>query len=242
MKSLATKYSQDFRSNLSYFPVWQPGDPIYPGEIGYIEKGVFYSEGQITHLFSDLNFTVKKKAGTSSMSFHSDSGISVDGGVSGSFPLKAEGGVRVSFSRKGGSIFHAVNISLQYIKNLNTVAGTISKWYQKWPKGMVFVTHAEVAERYAVLISKSGGWEVDLKGDISALKALQIAHGSVALSSVKGAGYNRTGTGPVALRIYGFKSRDRKPHLLYSEKKVTKGSPFSEISPFDPGLDISIGK
>ena len=240
MKSLDKYYSKEFRHNLSYFPVWQPGDPIKPGEIGRIEHGVFFPEGPVTSLFSELSFNVKKKKATASMSFYSDSGISVSSGVTGSQPLKGGGSMRISFSCVGGTVFHADKLTLHYIENLNTLIRIIEGLREKWPKGLVIVTHVEIAERYAVLISKSKSWDVGLKGEISALDSLHIADASVSLATIKGAGYERTGTGPVALRIYGFKSKGTRPRLLSIEEKITAESPFNEISPFDPSFEISV--
>jgi hypothetical protein len=246
MKALATQYSKHFCRHLSYFPAWQPGDPISPGEIGRLKKGVFYPEGPLTSIFPDLDYKIEKKDGTASMAFYSDSGISVSGDLSGTHPVGVKGKVRISFTRTGGVVFHAQNMELRYIENLSPLLKEITDRRKEWPKGYVLVSHVESADRYVVLISSSASWEVGLSGKASALAALQIADASVSVATVKGAGYERSGRGPVALRIYGLKVLGKHPRLLSADEPIPDGlTPgelgFEEISPFDPALDLHPG-
>lgn len=243
MKALATWYSKDFCRHLSYFPAWQPGDPISPGEVGRLKKGVFYPEGPMTNIFPDLNYRIGKKGGTASMAFYSDSGVSVSGDVSGAHPAGVKGKIRISFARTGGVVFHAQKMELRYIENLSLLLKQITDRRKEWPKGYVWVSHVESAGRYAVLISSSACWEVNLSGKASALAALQIADASVSVATVQGAGYERSGEGPVALRIYGLKILGKRPRLLSTDEPIPEGlAPgelgFEEISPFDPALDL----
>jgi hypothetical protein len=239
MASLATQYSKKFRNKLSYFPVWEPGWPISPGSIGRLRHGVFSQEGQVTDVFKDLSYEIKDSTVAKSMSFYSDSGISISGGVSGSHLVQVNGTIRVSFSRANAVVFHATTLTLRYIDGLYRIISLIAKRRNEWPKGLVLVSHMEVAERYAVLISESGGWDLELRGEASALASLHIADASVSVTTVNGAGYHRSGTGPVTSRIYGFKTFDRQLRLLSAHEPINDGSPFDEISPFDPTLDIN---
>jgi hypothetical protein len=237
MSSIATGYSREFRKRISYFPVWQPGDPAKPGMIGRLEKGVFYAEGQLETLFPKAPIERAHVRGVPSQAFYTQSSISLSGQAAGSHPVGAKVNARVSFSKAGGIVYHGANLELDYIPELTPLLQFISQRRHEWPAGTVLVTHVESARQFRILISQSASWEVDLSGDAKAVDALQIADASVSVSTASGSGYQRAGGGPVSLRIYGFKVFGRRPRLLAAGEEVPDDAPFDEISPLDPALD-----
>jgi hypothetical protein len=237
MSSIASGYSREFRKKISYFPVWQPGDPVTPGMIGRLERGVFYAEGKLETLFPEAPIKRVHITGVPSQAFYTQSSISIAGHAAGSHPVGAKINARVSFSKAGGIVYHGANLELDYIKEMTPLFQFISQRRHQWPAGMVLVTHVESARQFRVLISESASWEVDLSGDANVVGTLQIADTSVSISAVSGSGYQRAGGGPVSLRIYGFKLFGRAPRLLAAGEEVPRDALFDEISPLDPSLD-----
>jgi len=238
MSSIATSYSKEFRKNISYFPVWQPGEPVRPGLIGRIQKGVFFSEGSLAALFPDAPISVSRAKGAPSQAFYTKSSISITSGAAGSHPAGPEAKTQLSFTGSGGIVFHAKDMDLHYIEELKPLFQLIVERRDRWPKGTVLVTHVESAQHFRVLISQSKSWEVELNGKAEALGALQIADASISVSRVKGSGYQRAGKGPVSLRLYGFKPLGRRPRLLTVGDEDLGDESFDEISPSDPVLDL----
>jgi hypothetical protein len=48
---LRVEYAANVRKHLGYFPVWQPGDSIVPGDIGELNHGIFIRQTSIADFF-----------------------------------------------------------------------------------------------------------------------------------------------------------------------------------------------
>jgi len=153
-------------------------------------------------------------------------------------PAKAS--LDVSFDREGGVIFHALDCVEDSIDDLHSVAGQVEKLRAKL-SDFVFVSHVESARRFAVLVSQGAGAALKLKGDTSAIEALNVADASVSIVESRGQLYQRHGDGPVLLRLYGFKwwSRKVQPQGMAGEGAGddAKEARLEELSPHDPIFD-----
>jgi len=253
MISIATRYSKEFRHRLSYFPVWPPGDPLLPGTIGLIKKGVFWPQGNLSKLLPDARFDVAKGPDLASQEFYTQSSVAVSAKVDGAHPLaSAKAKATIEFSGSGGIIFHADRLEVSYIDDLLTLLRRITQARQDWPGDAVLVTHVESAAQFRVLISQSKSWALDLEGAAEAVGALKLADASISIKTLRGTGYMRSGSGPVTIRLYGFKAFKNGPQLLsvdperprslFSKDTERDELPaFSEISPLDPGHDADLG-
>lgn len=206
--SISAQYSKEIRKNLSYFPSWEPGDTVSPGDVGELVKGVFIRQRTLRDIFPDLSLAIGREAQPNRMSFHSQNAISIEVKEAGSVPGldidAAKASAEITFSRAGAVIFHAANCSRRFIENLGETREHVEKHRGSWPEGYALVSHVEDAESFAVLISGSAGASVKLLGTLAALQQFQLAEGSVSITGARYIGYQRTGTGTVLLRLYGL--------------------------------------
>jgi hypothetical protein len=237
---VSEQYSKEIRKNLSYFPSWEPGDQVAPGDVGELIQGVFHRQTTLTRLFPELTVTVKRDAKPNVVMFQSDNAVSVRLQGGASVPGAVNGSVELDFSRAGAVVFHAVNCTRRYIDNLHETREFIvqkrKQDRQAWPSGYVLVSHVEEAERFAVLVSGAAGRSVTLTGQLDLLRQLKLAEGQVAV--VGSAGYHRISSGPILLRAYGFGWWGRlKPQGAGEVAPQGQEPDFQELSPRDPAHD-----
>lgn len=238
--SLNVQYSKELRKNLSFFPVWQPGDPVSPGDLGELVDGVFYRQTTLQQLFPGLRCKIAEDSSPQTMRFHSERSLVVQTAATGSIPGEVAGAVEASveitFEREGAVVFHAISTG-RYIENLHHVREQISERRTSWPRGYVLASHVEDASRFAVLVSSAAGASVQLRGEIQALRELSIADPSVSVVASRNLGYQTVGSGPVLLRLYGFRLLGRRPRLLSAGDDMTPEAEFAELSARDPAFD-----
>src|SRR4051794_33359388 len=106
---ISEQYSKEIRKNLSYFPSWEPGDQVAPGDVGELIKGVFHRQTTLQKLFPELTVTVKRDAQPNLTKFQSKDAISVRLQGGAFVPDAGTATVELAFSRAGAVVFHAVN-------------------------------------------------------------------------------------------------------------------------------------
>ena len=233
---IAEDYSKETRAQLQRIPVWEPGGKVRPGDFGRFKQGVFYRGGSLADIRPDIPLKVAKAAVSNDVFFTSSKGFATRTGLETPAVGVSEAHLRLIFSRVGSTIVHGSNTAKYRIDNLFTVLTAIPQG--PWDDRDALITEVESAERFAVLCSASKHWEVDVGGGADVLSALQIAQAGVMISSRAGAGYSKTGTGPLLLTAYankGILGKEWKP-LEADDEPVPLDRTFEEIGPSDPFL------
>lgn len=206
--SITKHYSSEVRGNLNMAPIWQPGAAIAPGDVGKIEGGVFVRYTSLWEAPFSIRFGTRRNKHSNQWRFHSTDVVKVEAGAklavppAGAAPISAS--IDVSFNREGGVVFHAIDSVEESIDDLLQVTQRLQKMRSKF-EDYVFVSHVEVAKRFTVLISQGAGASLKLKGETSAIEALNVADARVSIAESRGQIYQQRGDGPVLLRLYGFK-------------------------------------
>ncbi len=234
---LASLYSKQIRHNLNCFPVWEPGEEIGPGDVGILKEGVFQRETSLRKIFPDLAFKVVPNDNPHPSHFYSKDCQVADVTIDAAAQPHAKAMLRITFKKEGGVVFDASDCKALYIEDIYSVCKYLAENRSKWPPGMVLVSHIEKSPRFAVMISETKDAQVELSGEVAPLKEIRIADASVTVSSFRGLGYRRTGKGPVAARLYGFKWWRVRPRLLSADDRITEDADFAEISARDPSFD-----
>jgi hypothetical protein len=239
---ISDRYSAEVRKHLSYFPTWEPGDNVSPGDVGELIKGVFHRQTTLPDLFSTVALSIERDAKPNTTAFQSAKGVTIqtkgEGTTAGTGAVKADVSAQIVFSREGAVLYHALNSTRRYITNLLEVRQHIDRHRESWPKGHVLVSHVEDAERFAVFISSAAGESVNLTGNVNALEKFELADASLAVTAKSNVGYQRISSGPILLRLYGFgffggvKLLSREPSQARSAAEE-----FEELSARDPAHD-----
>ncbi|MBI5577459.1 MAG: hypothetical protein HY896_13995 [Deltaproteobacteria bacterium] len=236
--NLVKRYSREVRNELSYIPVWQPGDLVGPGDIGKIENNAFVRQGNISDVFPQLQILKRQNQQPNVMKFHSNQCTVVQLGAaapvaSGPSPGPAvDLDFQLSFGSEGAVVFHAVDVRTNEIENLLAVRKHIVDRSPEWPAGHLLVSHVEVAGRFVVLVSGASDASVRLKGDVSAIRNFDIANVGISILDSRNLGYQLEGAGPILLRLYGLN--------WWGTETVTQAMrdmpeiPMMEISPRGP--------
>jgi hypothetical protein len=241
--AISDGYSAEIRKNLSYFPAWEPGDKVSPGDVGELIKGVFHRQTTLRELFPALQLVIERDAKPNTTAFQSANAVTMQAKGEGSIPTTGAATAAVSaqilFSRAGAVVYHALNCTRRYIGNLLAVRGHIDRNRQGWPKGHVLVSHVEEAERFAVFISNGAGASVNLSGNADVLKEFKLADANVAVTSASNVGYQRISSGPILLRLYGFGFLGGVKLLSREEEVSSKAveEVLRELSARDPAND-----
>jgi hypothetical protein len=234
--TIQTQYASEIRRNLSYFPVWMPGEKISPGAVGTLTDGLFARETSLREIFPELSFKVIQDRTPHRRSFVSKDCVVGKMKVKGKLQTAVRASLDIEFNASGGVVFDAADCTSRYIDQVHTVCQYISERRQMWPNKMVLVTQVDESPRFAVLISETSGAKVALSGHVEALEHIHIADASVAVSSANGLGYKTEGKGAVIMRLYGFKWWGREPQLLSQDSAVDDALDFDEISARDPAI------
>jgi len=229
---------------LIYFPCWEPGDKVSPGDIGELVEGVFHRQGTLREIFPALSVVVRRDDKPSRLSFHSLNAVTVALNAATTTPGLKEDAMKasaeVTFSRGGAVIFHAQDCRRRFIDNLGEVRRFIETRRDAWPKGYALVSHVEDAESFTVLVSGAAGASLTLTGRVGPLQQLQLAEGGVTMTGARNIGYQRAGAGSVLLRLYGL-GFFGKSGLLSASKDIPRESDadieLRELSPHDPFFD-----
>lgn len=233
--ALESYYGAEIRRNLSYFPVWMPGEAVAPGDVGILRGDLFHKETTLRAIFPQFAFETEPNGSPRQTHFFSKNCMVGKLNAKGRALGHGKASLSIDFSAKGGVVFDAADCVGKAIKDIRAVTRHISAHRSEWPDGMALVTHVETSARFAVLISESEGARVELTGDVGPLAQVRIADASVAVSGAEGLGFQRTGKGPVALRLYGFKWWSSEPRLLEATEAEEKD--FVEFSARDPIFD-----
>lgn len=235
--AISAQYSKEVRENLSYFPSWEPGDSVSPGDVGELDDdGVFHRQTTLRKLFPQLPLLIRRDAKPNRMGFQSENSVSVHSKEAASIPGSDSRGdsatVEITFSRGGAVVFDAANLSRRFIENLHEIRAHIEKHRKSWPRKYVLVSHVEEAESFAVLISGAAGASVSLTGKLTALRHFDLAEGSVSIVNSRNIGYQRIGTGPILLRVYGLGFFGKTKLLSKGEEQRQDAEEtFQELSP-----------
>lgn len=231
------EYAKEIRDNLSCFAVWEPGEKVAPGDAGFLKGRIFEQETHLGKMFPKLRFDVVTDATPSPRAFYSKDCTIRKGAGGAGLPSRGDASVTVQFHKQGGVIADYSTCTRRYIDDVFSVGRYLSKHKHDWPRSMVLVSQTEESKSFAVRVSESKDYEVEVTGNVAPIQELRIAHASVDLRTLQGQGYERAGKGPVTMRLFGFKWWGRRPRPLAAGTKAPEEGEFAEISARDPSLD-----
>jgi hypothetical protein len=238
---LEKEFSKSVRQHLGYFPVWQPGDAIVPGDIGDLDNGVFRRQASISEIFPKLELDIESLKVDGLTRFRSEdctaTTIQASGNVPAQGAVNANAAVELKFGKAGGSVFDALNCTEVYIKNLLEVRTHVEQHRDKWPPKFKLATRITKTDRFMVLISGASGASVDISGDAKALGSWNLAHASVSTSNQKNVGYERTGNGAILVGLYGFGWFGKSLKVLSFTAAMSPDPEFRELPARDPSFD-----
>ena len=239
--NLEKEFSASVRTHLGYFPVWQPGDAVAPGDIGKLDHGVFRREASLSEIYPELEVDIESIKGEGLTRFRSEDCTVTNLQTSGTVPTQgavdANASIQLKFGKAGSSVFDALNCTEFYIKNLLAVRTHVEQYREKWPEDFKLATRITSAERFMVLISGASNASVDISGDAKALGSWNLAHASVSTSNEKDVGYERTGNGAILVGLYGFGWVGKTLKVLSFTSSVSPEPEFRELPARDPSFD-----
>jgi hypothetical protein len=101
-------YSQQVRHSLGYFPVWEPGENVTPGDVGVLVNGVFEKRTDIRRILGLTPKRTRQNIGNPTR-FYSQGctvgKIQLNVSESNDPKSKALGSVMLQFSGEGGIVF-----------------------------------------------------------------------------------------------------------------------------------------
>jgi len=238
---LSRAYADQVRKQLGYFPVWQPGDAVTPGDVGPVEHGLFRREAGLSEIFPQLKINVASRRVKGPTQFHSSecSIISLRG--SGKVPkhgaIDANIALRLTFGKAGGAVFDALDCTDRYIKNLLAICTYVDTHRRDWPPHFTLATQTTVAKHFVVLVSAEDGASVDLSGRARVLNSWNLADASIKTSAPKNIGYERSGDGAILVGLYGFGWFGKRLKVLSATETMPPEAEFKELPARDPLFD-----
>jgi len=236
--SVEALYSSEMRRQIKQFPVWRPGDPVEPADIGTLSDGVLRKQTTLSKVFPELKYKITSTKLENPYLFVSSS--AKKGKLQAAAPnpsgIPVTANMKIEFGGKGAVVFAATDISRKYIEDLYQVRKYIKENKAQWPKGMVLAGVVETAGTFRVLVSESKNGSVSLSGDAKALGAINIADASVGISLENAGGYDsQRARGPISVTPYGFNwwdaLRGRIQLLEHDDEAVsTTDDDFVELS------------
>ena len=210
-------YSKQVRRSLGYFPVWEPGENVSPGDVGELVNGVFEKRTSIRRILGLTPKIARQNLGNPTR-FYSQGctvgKIRLDASASHDPNSKARGSVMLQFSGEGGVVFDATDALADGFEDLEALCQEINGNKVKWTSGYVFVGFLESSPRFRVLISTEKNASLELHGNVDALNTLAIASSDLSFTGVRSQWYERKGLEtdgkrlhPLLMRLYGFRWR-----------------------------------
>jgi len=240
--SLEYFYSSEVRRQIRQFPVWRPGDPVAPGDIGNLDGGVFQKQTTLNVLFPKLKFkTVREHLNNPYLFTSSGSrrgAVHASGSNIGGVGVVPSATMKIDFGAKGGIVFAATELTRERIDELHHVREYVKAHKREWPKGMVLAAVVESAGKFRVIVSESKNGSLTLSGDAKAVGVVNIADAGVTVTMDNAAGYDSShASGPIAVRPYGFSwlqaLRGRLQLFEHDGTSTEEDDSFEEISAED---------
>lgn len=239
--NLEQAYAAHVRKQLGYFPVWQPGDRVAPGDVGLLEHGSFRRQASLAEIFPQLKTKIEAIAQKGLTRFRSSdcsfNELSGSGNVPAKGVIKAKASLRLTFGSEGGAVFDAVDCTERYIANLLEVCTYVNQHRKDWPAKFKLATRITEAKRFVVMISAAKGASVDLSGNAQALKSWNLAHAGIKAGNEKNVGYSRTSKGAILVGLYSFGWFGRTLRVLSATEQVPPEVEFKELPARDAVFD-----
>jgi hypothetical protein len=239
--NLEKDFAAHVRKHLGYFPVWQPGDAVAPGDIGKLEHGIFRRQASLSDIFPQLKLDIDQVVSENVTQFRSEDCSTTSIQASGTVPpqpgINANASVKLTFGTAGGAVFDALDCTEIYVKNLLDVRTYVEQNRHEWPKGFKLATRVTNAKRFMVMISDAAGASVDITGDATALASSHLAHASISTANERNVGYRKTGNGAILVGLYGFGWFGETLRVLSAAEPMHAEAEFKELPARDPIFD-----
>lgn len=167
MASVEQQYTKELRNGLGYLATWLPGMPIFLGDVGLIDDGVFKRVSHLQPL--GVGFKTQKDRSTDRYEYQSSGKISVEMSAKGesaagfSHISDAEAGIAVTFKDEKAVVLSAEGVRSDLIKDLDALETSIRERSDVWDPDWVVVTEVVTAASSTVLISNSSDSRIELK-------------------------------------------------------------------------------
>jgi hypothetical protein len=180
----AELYVRGVRKKLRYYyAAWLPNEVLSLGDVGTLEKGVFFR--QKTNLGSPgIKFTVKPDKDATPFSLQSEKGVQIAAKAAGEISTnapnipKAKAGVTVDFSAKGAFVIKAPLTYETAIANIATLEKQVIELYRKglWKQEWAVIAKLVTAPTATILVSRSSAGKIELaaEGKFAAGSTVQL--------------------------------------------------------------------
>lgn len=239
--NLEKDFAAHVRKHLGYFPVWQPGDVVLPGDVGELEHGNFRRQANLSDIFPALKVEISQVETKGTTQFRSEDCSTTNIQGSGGAPVQpgitANAGVKLTFGQAGGTVFDAADCTEIYIENLLDVRTYVEQNRDSWPKAFKLATRVTSAKRFMVMIADAANASVDITGDAKALGAWDLTHASISTANERNVGYRRTGEGAILVGLYGFGWFGGTLKVLSATEPMHVAADFKELPARNPIFD-----
>jgi hypothetical protein len=167
-------YQKEMKKLFNRFDaIWTPDTKLELGGIIRARKGVITKQDTL----SNLGISINKEAstGTSDYFVKSENEVDVKFKLAGStenateYLAKADAGIILEFNKKNAVVFAATNATTWDISNLREIedAVLVLEDEDRWDNDYLIITQLFQAEHTTILVSKSKGRKVEIKGDVN---------------------------------------------------------------------------
>jgi hypothetical protein len=189
MVSPAELYVRGVRKKLQYYyAAWLPNEVLGLGDVGTLEKGVFFRRETSLGLLG-INFTVRKDPNPTPFTLQSEKGVQIASKAAGEISTKApnipqvKAGVAVDFSTKGAFVVKAAKTYESTIEDIATLQKQIIDLYKKerWNKEWVVIAKLVTAPSATIIVSRSSKGKIELaaEGKFAAGSTVQLGEAKV---------------------------------------------------------------
>lgn len=195
MAKLSALYSKQIHASLQRFAPWTPNVPVALGDVGILVDGVFEHRTSLATL--GIPFEAVRKTSGNVVDFTSAKGVTLE--VSGAAvetkgPLTAKAHAKVTFSKAGGVVLQASNVSVTVMADPASVCGAVLTKFAEggWEREWVFVTEVQSAGATTVMVSEGGEASIELTAEGAVGDQVPLSAGFV-VSKKSGAVLNWVG-------------------------------------------------
>jgi len=189
MTSPAEVYARGVRKKLQYYyAAWLPNEVLRLGDVGVLEKGVFFRHKTSLGLLG-INFTVRDDPDPTPFTLQSEKGVQIASKAAGEMSTKApnipegKAGVAVDFSAKGAFVIKAALTYEPTIEDIATLETQIIDLYKKerWNKEWVVIAKLVTAPSATILVSRSSEGKIELaaEGKFAAGSTVQLGEANL---------------------------------------------------------------
>ena len=237
--SLQLEYSKKIAKAFGKVAVYLPGEDInvgdivqFPYGIGLFSTAPFGSFQKITDLNNlGINYVIANSISTSSYQFKSENSVDSKFDLGGNIDLgtdklpRSQGRLKLSFSKKGGLFFYALNCEKHYINDLLSIESEVdSNGKEMLWENTFLITSLTIAKKALAIQSISKNSEVTIKGDIKNTQANKLkldANAKISFEQQKGDMFIKNWSDDVTVFVDVMRFKKK----IFNKKKTATAAP-----------------